>query len=161
VFCINLQCHMFDKYSGQNFNEKFFTSHVSRIKFEQCTNDLWVGELFEIGICILFHKSGNGFVPMSFCIVYDISVSLHVQFIVSRRIQLRSRIICFIYLLRWKCHFRWWRIKATDLKKFPNSQIVRALLELYPTYMWSEKRFIEILADTIQNDIGTKPFPDL
>ena len=40
---------MVDKYGGQNLNEKFFTSHVSRIKFEQCTNDLWVGELAEIG----------------------------------------------------------------------------------------------------------------
>ena len=40
---------MVDKYGGQHLNEKFFTSHVSRIKFEQCTNDLWVGELVEIG----------------------------------------------------------------------------------------------------------------
>ena len=105
------------------------------------------------GICILFHKSRNGSVPMSFCIVYDISVSLHVKFIVSRRIKLRSRNICFIYLLRWKCHFRWWRIKATDLKKFPNSQIVRALLECYPTCMWSEKHFIEILAAIFVNHV--------
>jgi hypothetical protein len=90
---------------------------------------------------------------MSFCIVYDISVSLHVKLIVSRRIQLRSRNICFIYLLRWKCHFRWWRIKAIDLNKFPNSQIVRTLLEFYPTCMWSEKLFIEILAAIFVNHV--------
>ena len=53
---------------------------------------------------------------MSFCIVYDISVSLHVQFIVSRRIKLRSRNICFIYLLRWKCHLRP-RVKTTTYGK--------------------------------------------
>jgi hypothetical protein len=53
----------------------------------------------KVGIVTTTNSSGNGFVPMSFRIVYDISVTLHVTFIVSRRIQLHSRNICFIYLL--------------------------------------------------------------
>ena len=56
-------------------------------------------------------------------------------------------------LLRWKCHFRWWRIKATDLNKFPNSQIIRTLLEFYPTCMWSRKLFVEILTAIFVNHV--------
>jgi hypothetical protein len=107
-FCLYMSCFPSVHLDHQNKRGLFFSAGA-------CYIVIWHGlevrtyilsYLSSHGICILFHKSGNGSVPISFCIVYDISVSLYVKVIVSRRIKLRSRNICFIYLLRWKCHFR-------------------------------------------------------
>jgi hypothetical protein len=86
------------------------------------SSDIYIGVIYLHMVFVFYFISPETVPFRCHFVLYMIYLSLcrpslHVKFNVSGRIKLRSRNICFIYLLRWQWHFRWWRNKATDLNR--------------------------------------------